>query len=209
MSLPSVDFRSTCLLARRLWICCSSPPDSRISKSFLVLLENRRAKWSRDSPRTLGLLLITDCARSWVNFEIRDSRNTRRFATVSVLAPVSRSSRLLYQLGNVFFLPMLFSWVLRTTHCYNVTCFKAKPSSTLSRLLSRSIFTSFPDREPNRSYALDRSLLFMFTASKLVLHVSKHRESLRFVDQRPPPPELWDGSQPSPSMPAWSHFGET
>ena len=54
MPLSSVDLCSACLLARRLWICWSSPPDSRISKSSLVLLENRRAKWNRDYPRALG-----------------------------------------------------------------------------------------------------------------------------------------------------------
>ncbi|KAF2606428.1 hypothetical protein F2Q68_00045488 [Brassica cretica] len=46
-------------------------------------------------------------------------------------------------------------------------------------------------------------------ASKSGLHVIKYRESLRFVGQRPPPAELRDGSQPLPSVPAWSHFGFT
>ncbi|KAF3522672.1 hypothetical protein F2Q69_00047655 [Brassica cretica] len=55
----------------------------------------------------LGLLLVTDCARSWVIFEIRDSRNTRRFATIAVLAPVSRSSRLLYQVSPRFSVELL------------------------------------------------------------------------------------------------------
>ncbi|KAF2606912.1 hypothetical protein F2Q68_00044226 [Brassica cretica] len=96
----------------------------------------------------LGLLLVTDCARSWVNFEIRDSRNTRRFATVAVLAPVSRSSRQIDRMRLT----------VACSSCY--------------------------------------------TASKLVLHVSKHRESLRFVGQRPPPAELRDGSQPSVAVDA-------
>ncbi|KAF2593064.1 hypothetical protein F2Q70_00044902 [Brassica cretica] len=45
----------------------------------------------------LGLLLVADCARSWVNFEIRASRNTRRVATVAVPASASRSSQILHQ----------------------------------------------------------------------------------------------------------------
>ncbi|KAL0853448.1 hypothetical protein Bca101_058600 [Brassica carinata] len=37
---------------------------------------------------------------------------------------------------------MLFTWVLRTTLIYAVTCFKAEPSSTMIPLLSRSVYTS-------------------------------------------------------------------